>query len=76
MPTDVLDLLADEALVPLADSAVFFPPVATPPYGTLHRWYSEGVAGVRLPAKRVGVKLYTSRAAVEWFLRQLNEEHA
>jgi hypothetical protein len=76
MATDVLDLLADEALVPLADSAVFFPPAALPPYGTLHRWVAEGVAGVRLPAKRIGVRLYTSREAIEWFLQRLNEEHA
>jgi hypothetical protein len=67
MATDVLDLLADEALVPLADAVSFFPRNARPAYKSVCRWVAEGVAGVRLPARRVGVRLYTSRQAVEWF---------
>jgi hypothetical protein len=76
MTLAVPDLLADEELTPLADARRFFPAAATPAYKRVCRWASEGVAGVRLPARRVGGRVFTTRRAVEWFLERLNEEHA
>lgn len=67
-----VELLADEDLVPLADALGFFPAAARPSYQSLSRWAAEGCSGVRLAARRVGGRVYTTRAAVEAFLGELN----
>ncbi len=65
--------LEDAALVPLDEARAFFPEVARPAYKTIVTWASAGVGGIRLPCKRIGGRLFTTAAGVEWFLNRLNE---
>jgi hypothetical protein len=44
--------------------------------GTLHRWRSRGLKGIRLPALRVGGVWMTSAAALNWFFQRLSEPNA
>ena len=39
----------------------------------LLRWASRGVAGVKLPAIRIGGELFTSREKLNWFLNESRE---
>jgi hypothetical protein len=44
-----------------------------PPHtSTLTRWSNKGVRGVKLKTKRVGNRLYTTEAAIDAFLAELN----
>ncbi len=66
------DLLKSEDLIPLSSAVALFPPVAGIDAKALARWCVRGVRGIRLPARRIGAKWYTTAAAVESFLARLN----
>ena len=57
--------LDNEPLLSLAQAAASLPfPTTT---AALHHWARRGVRGVRLEVKRVGGRLFTSRAALRRF---------
>lgn len=58
-------------LYPLATVARMFGVEASP--AALYRWVSEGVNGVKLPAKKVGQKLMISTEAFEKFIDAQNQ---
>jgi hypothetical protein len=47
-----------------------------PPTATLHRWVRKGVRGARLEAHRIGGRWYTSRDAVDDFLKATDQREA
>jgi excisionase family DNA binding protein len=42
--------------------------------GTVRRWYDVGCRGHKLEAVRLGRKVFTSKEAVERFLKKLNPD--
>ena len=40
-------------------------------YSTVWRWALKGISGVRLPARRLGNKRWTTRKAIVWWSEQI-----
>ncbi len=58
-------------LIALQDAhAKYFPMLHR---NVLYRWSKRGCRGVKLPTTRIGCKLFTTTAAVNWFKRQTNK---
>lgn len=60
--------------LPLSEAALLFPMRngKHPHRATLRRWHAKGVRGVKLYAFRVGACWFTTRAAVEQFIKDCN----
>ncbi len=65
-----------EELLTLNQAAVRFPGNAGQPlsYGTIHRWVTAGVKGVRLEASRLGGRWITSMEAIQRFTERLTTQ--
>ncbi len=66
--------LSDETPLSLIDAAKLFANHPSPP--SVYRWAQKGVKGVKLEARNIGGRKYTSREAVERFLTALNQSPA
>jgi len=63
-----------ETLIPVQKVAHLVNPAKPPNLSTVWRWITAGVHGVRLEAVRLGGCRFSSREAVQRFVRALNEE--
>jgi len=59
--------ILDEDMLPLTDAAKELPD--RPHCGTLHRWRTRGIRGVKLEAALIGGRWFTSRQALRRFVR-------
>jgi hypothetical protein len=62
------------AFIPLAEAAKQIP--GRPHVSTCHRWAVKGVNGVKLETKRVGNRRFTTQAAIDEFIEELNKTDA
>jgi len=60
--------------IPLKAASAKLP--GRPHLATLHRWTKKGVNGVKLRTWRVGNRVYTTEAALDDFLAELNKTDA
>lgn len=51
-----------------------FPPRHRPNYYTVRYWIHKGIKGIRLEARRIGARLFTSAEAVARFHRRINRQ--
>jgi hypothetical protein len=68
----MLDLRTERPVIRLSEAAEFLPGIL-PQHGTLHRWATVGVRGVKLEARLVGGRFYTTPQAVERFLAAIEQ---
>lgn len=72
------DLLTKNPLLPTLEAIKLAAPYLNPSAASVSRWINDGVPAadggrVKLPAVRVGLRLYTSIAAVRWFVDKQQE---
>lgn len=69
-------IMNDETLINLSQAAAIVAemlPTGALNCSTLSRWVSRGVRGRRLEVRRIGGRVYTTRAALGRFLDALNQ---
>ena len=68
-------MLFDEELLSLMDAAKLLPATKGKPvhHSTVWRWATRGIGAIRLETRRVGVRFFTSREALERFTVALSE---
>jgi hypothetical protein len=70
--SDYIRFAAPDARLTLSEAAALIDSLTRirPPNATVYRWMSKGVRGRKLASLRVGGRVYTTRSAVEEFLRE------
>jgi hypothetical protein len=64
--------LAAEQLLTISQAAKQFP--SRPCTRTVWRWADRGIHGTKLETIRIGAKRFTSQAAIDRFISELNKE--
>jgi len=60
-----------EGLIPVADVGKHFPVSVSP--GTVSRWYTSGIGGIKLQTIKIGGRRYATREAIDAFISAQNQ---